>query len=113
MKWMLILLACSCCRLRGADHRACCFPKQHVATRSLQLHQPAVAVYALIAGPPTWRSSIRSYEPVGKIEGKTHWREVDQHNNGDYIRGRGSHAADATRDPHRGQESALRRNVDI
>src|SRR5581483_5339168 len=36
----------------------------------------------LISGPPTWRSSIRGYEPVGKIDGLPSWREIDRHNHG-------------------------------
>lgn len=80
MKWMLILLGLLVLPLVVVLITGMLLPKQHIATRSLQLHQSAVAVYELIAGPPTWRASIRSYEPVGKIEGKTHWREVDQHN---------------------------------
>ena len=31
-------------------------------------------------GPPTWRATVLRYEPAGKIDGKTSWREVDQHN---------------------------------
>jgi Polyketide cyclase / dehydrase and lipid transport len=80
MKWMIILLGLLAVPIVVVLITGMLLPKQHIATRSLQLQQPPDAVYALIAGPPTWRSSISSYEPVGKIEGKTHWREVDQHN---------------------------------
>ncbi len=80
MKWMIILLGLLVVPIIVVLITGMLLPKQHVATRSLQLQEPPVAVYALIAGPPTWRSSIRSYEPVGKIEGKIHWREVDQQN---------------------------------
>jgi hypothetical protein len=80
MKWMLILLGLLVVPIVVVLITGMLLPKEHVASRSLQLHQTAATVYALIAGPPMWRSSIRSYEPVGKIEGKTHWREVDQQN---------------------------------
>ena len=55
-------------------------PRQHTATRSLPLRESPEDVYALIAGPPTWRATVLRYEPAGKIDGKTSWREVDQHN---------------------------------
>jgi hypothetical protein len=82
MKWMLVLLAILVLPIAVVLVSGMLLPRDHVATRSLQLHQPPAVVYALIAGPPTWRTSIRSYEPVGWIEGKTHWREVDDRNNG-------------------------------
>ncbi len=57
-------------------------PRQHIATRSLLLRESPNDVYALIAGPPTWRPKVRSYEPVGLIDGKQRWREVDDANQG-------------------------------
>lgn len=81
MKWLLILLGLLLLVIAMVVITGLLLPKQHVATRSLSLRQSPEVVYALIAGPPTWRSTVRSYEPVGKIDGKTTWREVDQHNN--------------------------------
>jgi hypothetical protein len=80
MKWMFLLLAILVLPIVVVLITGMLLPRSHIATRSLQLHQPTDPVYALIAGPPNWRPSIRSYEPVGKIEGKPHWREIDVHN---------------------------------
>jgi hypothetical protein len=66
MKWMLILLGLLVVPIVVVLITGMLLPKQHIATRSLQLQQSPDAVYALIAGPPTWRSGIRSYEPGGK-----------------------------------------------
>ena len=58
-------------------------PKRHVAARSIILHQPPEVVFALIAGPPTWRQDVRKYEPLsgpeGVAGGKVVWRETDSH----------------------------------
>lgn len=55
-------------------------PKEHTATRSLPLREAPPEVYALISGPPTWRTTINSYELIGLMDGKTTWREVDKQN---------------------------------
>jgi hypothetical protein len=80
MKWMLVLLSILVLPIAAMVIAGVLLPKEHTATRSLALHQSPEAVYALIAGPPAWRTSIRSYEPVGKIDGNPSWREVDHRN---------------------------------
>ena len=80
MKYLAVVLAILVLPIAIVVVVGMILPKEHTATRSLALREPPETVYALIAGPPTWRSTVRSYEPVGKIDGKTSWREVDQHN---------------------------------
>ena len=55
-------------------------PKGHVASRHMQLRQTPEAVYALIAGPSTWRKDVKKYEPVQDSGGRT-WTEVDEYDN--------------------------------
>lgn len=80
MKWLVVLLVILLLPIAVVVITGMMLPQAHTATLSLPLRQPPEAVYALIAGPPTWRSTVRSYEPIGKIDGKPSWREVDQHN---------------------------------
>lgn len=79
MKWLLAVLIILVLPILIVVIVGAVLPKAHTATRSLALNQSPDAVYALISGTPTWRSNIRSYEPVGKIDGNQSWREVDQH----------------------------------
>jgi len=55
-------------------------PKSHVASRHMELRQPPQAVYALIAGPSTWRKDVKKYEPLPQGDGKL-WMEVDNYDN--------------------------------
>jgi len=54
-------------------------PKEHVASRSIQLAQPPEAVWATItdfARQPTWRPELRSVELVSEENGQPIWREI-------------------------------------
>jgi len=82
MKWILIVVGLLALAAVVVVIIGLALPKAHVATRSLNLRQSPDTVYALIAGPPTWRSTVPSYEPVGLVDGKLTWREVDAHNHG-------------------------------
>jgi hypothetical protein len=55
-------------------------PRQHVASRHIELHQPPNQVYALISGPSTWRKGVKKYEVLPESGGKL-WREVDDYDN--------------------------------
>jgi hypothetical protein len=48
-------------------------PKEHVATRKIQLHRSPAEVFALIAGPSDWRDV--KYELLA--ESPLKWRETD------------------------------------
>lgn len=80
MKWLLLIAGLMLLAIAAVVVTGMLLPEQHTATRSLALPQPPAVVYALISGPPTWRSTVRSYEPLGTLDGKATWREVDQHN---------------------------------
>ncbi len=82
MKWLFAVLIILILPILIVVIVGAILPKAHTASRSLALQQWPDAVYALISGPPTWRSNVRSYEPVGKMDGHPTWREVDQHNHG-------------------------------
>jgi len=80
MKYLLILLGAIVLLIAIVLITGLLLPKNHIATRSLSLRQSPQTVYDLIAGAPTWRPSIHTYEPVGSINGRPTWREIDQHN---------------------------------
>jgi hypothetical protein len=82
MKWLLLIVGFLALIVAIIVISGLLLPKQHTATRSLHLNQTPANVYALIAGSPTWRPKVHSYEPIGSIDGRPTWREIDQHNSG-------------------------------
>jgi Polyketide cyclase / dehydrase and lipid transport len=54
-------------------------PKAHVATRSAAFRVPAEKLFAIIDGPPNWRSDIRESAVLPGESGKKRWRETDRH----------------------------------
>jgi hypothetical protein len=51
-------------------------PKSHVATRSAIFHQPINHVFEVLSGPPSWRTDLKSYEPLPSQNGVARWRET-------------------------------------
>ncbi len=77
MKWVWIiggalLLIVAVMALAGAM-----LPQSHRATRRSRFRQRPEAVYAVLAGPPDWRSGVKA---SGQLPGGRWW-EQDAHNN--------------------------------
>ena len=58
-------------------------PKQHTVTRSARFRSKPEQLFALIAGPPTWRPDVKKYEIVTNASGREVSRETDS--NGETI----------------------------
>jgi hypothetical protein len=56
-------------------------PQNHSATRLAHFHQPPQAVWDVIAGPPTWRPNVKSFENLPPRNGHRMWKEIDAHGN--------------------------------
>lgn len=54
-------------------------PKQHVASRSSHFSTSPSLIWAIVDGPPDWRSDIKSYEILPPVDGRRTWKEVDAH----------------------------------
>lgn len=52
-------------------------PKHHVATRSAKFRARPEQLFALIAGPPTWRPDVKHYELIPNPGGPEMWRETN------------------------------------
>ena len=74
MKWILFIGFSFLCFLAVIAGVGFMLPKGHVASRHMQLHQTPETVYALIAGPSTWRKGVKKYEPIPETKS---WREFD------------------------------------
>jgi hypothetical protein len=54
-------------------------PVQHHATRQAHFHQPPGSLYAVLAGPPDWRSDVKASGPLPDHDGRKQWWEEDSH----------------------------------
>ena len=53
-------------------------PQNHVAVRRARFKQRPEVIWETIAGPPTWRPDVASYEMLPEVEGRVQWREVNR-----------------------------------
>jgi len=54
-------------------------PLKHRATRKARFRQTPQELYAILAGPPGWRSDVKGYGPLPDREGRKQWWEQDRH----------------------------------
>jgi hypothetical protein len=79
MKWVIIaggtvVLAVALLALIGAM-----LPVKHYAMRKARFVQTPEAVYAVLAGPPYWRSDVRAAGELPEKNGRRQWWEQDKH----------------------------------
>ncbi len=79
MRWVLyiggglILLVCVAAMI-GAM-----LPREHHATRKARFRVAPDALYAVIAGPPDWRTGVKSFGLLPDQDGRKRWWEEDTH----------------------------------
>jgi hypothetical protein len=54
-------------------------PLRHHATRKARFRASPDALYAVLAGPPDWRTGVKSYGVVSEGSGPRRWWEEDSH----------------------------------
>jgi hypothetical protein len=54
-------------------------PARHRATRQARLRASPDAVYAVLAGPPDWRTGVKSFGVLPEEDGRRRWWEQDTH----------------------------------
>jgi hypothetical protein len=59
-------------------------PVKHHATRRARFRVSPEALYAILAGPPDWRSDVKTYGTLPNQNGRKQWWEQDGH--GDRVR---------------------------
>ncbi len=79
MKWLLLvlgvlLLAVSLAALAGAM-----LPVRHHASRKARFRVAPDALYAVLAGPPDWRTGVKSFGVLPEEAGRKRWWEEDSH----------------------------------
>jgi hypothetical protein len=79
MKWVLgivggLVLLVGVVALVGSR-----LPLRHSATRRARFRASPDALYAVIAGPPDWRTGVKSYGVLPDQNGRKRWWEEDTH----------------------------------
>ncbi len=79
MKW--VLLAVAALILVGAIMAliGALLPVKHHATRKARYRASPDALYAVIAGPPDWRTGVKSFGVLPERDGRKQWWEEDTH----------------------------------
>jgi len=54
-------------------------PVRHSATRKARYRASPEALYAVIAGPPDWRTGVKSFGALPEKDGRRQWWEEDAH----------------------------------
>ncbi len=54
-------------------------PRAHHATRQARFRAAPGALYAVLAGPPDWRTGVKSFGVLPEERGRKRWWEEDSH----------------------------------
>jgi hypothetical protein len=80
MKWIWIVLGALALLAGTMAAIGAMLPRGHRATRRARFKQRPEAIYAVIAGPPDWRSDVKEYGALPDSDGRKQWFEVSQGN---------------------------------
>ncbi|HWC96553.1 MAG TPA: SRPBCC family protein [Candidatus Sulfopaludibacter sp.] len=79
MKWVLLAIAALVVIVGLAAAVGSMLPVKHRATRKARFRASAEALYAVIAGPPEWRTGVKSFGILPEKDGRRQWWEEDSH----------------------------------
>ena len=79
MKWVLLAVGAMVLLVGLAAMIGAMLPVSHLATRKGRLRASPEALYAVIAGPPDWRTGVKSFGVLPDQDGRKRWWEEDSH----------------------------------
>lgn len=79
MKWVLLAVGALVLLVGLAAMVGAMLPSRHRATRKARLRVSPEALYAVIAGPPDWRTGVKSFGVLPDEDGRKRWWEEDSH----------------------------------
>ncbi len=79
MKWMLLIGAAVIVAAAAVAIIGALLPVRHRATRRAHYKVAPDALYAVLAGPPDWRTGVESYGVLPDRDGRKRWWEEDSH----------------------------------
>jgi hypothetical protein len=78
MKWVLLVLAAVAVLASVVALVGAALPLRHHATRMARFQVTPEALYAVIAGPPDWRTDVKRYGALPDKGGRRQWWEEDR-----------------------------------
>ncbi len=79
MRWFLLVVAALVVLAGLVALVGAALPLRHHATRKASFHVSPEALYAVIAGPPNWRSGVKRFGAQPTADGRRQWWEEDAH----------------------------------
>src|SRR5580658_5654656 len=79
MKWMLLALGVVVLLVALVALVGAALPLRHHATGKARFRVTPEALYAVIAGPPDWRSGVKRFGALPDKDGRRQWWEEDNH----------------------------------
>jgi len=79
MKWVLLIVAVLVVVVGLAALIGAMLPLRHHASRKAAYRVSPDALYAVLAGPPDWRTGIKTFGALPEQDGRKRWWEQDSH----------------------------------
>jgi hypothetical protein len=79
MKWILIAAGALVVLVVLVALVGSMLPARHHATRKARFRVSPEALYAVLAGPPDWRTGVKSFGVLPDQDGRKRWWEEDSH----------------------------------
>jgi hypothetical protein len=79
MKWALMIVAILVVLAGLVALIGAMLPLKHHGTRKARYRAAPDAVYAVLAGPPDWRTGVKSFGVLPDEDGRKRWWEQDSH----------------------------------
>ena len=80
MRWVLWIVGGLAALIALAAGVGAMLPERHHGTRKARYRASPAAVYAVLAGPPEWRTGIKDFGLLPDRDGRRQWWEEDAHN---------------------------------
>jgi hypothetical protein len=79
MKWLLLALGLVALLGGLVALVGAALPLRHHATRKARFRVAPESLYAVMVGPPDWRSGVKRFGAMPDRDGRRQWWEEDQH----------------------------------
>jgi hypothetical protein len=79
MKWLLLIAGGIILLVGLVAAIGAMLPRDHHATRKARYHVAPEALFAVLMGPPDWRTGVKSYGVLLERDGRKRWWEQDIH----------------------------------
>jgi hypothetical protein len=77
MQWVIWILAALALLIAIAAVIGAMLPRAHSATRTARFRVAPDALYAVLSGPPDWRTGVKGYGVLPDQDGRKRWWEED------------------------------------